>query len=343
MAKTYGERWEIKEPLPEGGQAHTFLVTDSKGGSETLYVLKRLKNINRIERFKREIETIRNLSHENIVRLVDFDLEADPPYLVTEFCAGGCLSKAKPFWRGSPVIALEVFQQICEGVSYAHNQGIIHRDIKPDNIFLRTENGPAVVGDFGICFVEDDGTRLTLTDEAVGPALFIAPELEDGRVQAVSQKSDVYSLGKVLYWLLSDGKVFSREKHRQLQWDLKGWNEGTLLGWNNIYMEHVNRLLDFMIVDNPEERRGVSNILILTSWAKKLIQKEYNPVSTKIRQLCTYCGQGYYVIRGSDSTDANNFGLQVVGKPDWRIMVCNICGHVQLFRVDMANQKDWWE
>ncbi|MFI5322988.1 MAG: protein kinase [Thermodesulfobacteriota bacterium] len=123
-----------------------------------------------------------------------------------------------------------MFQQICEGVAYAHTKGVIHRDLKPDNIFLRTRKGPVVVGDFGICYLEQDGKRITLTDEAVGPRNFIAPELEDGRLELISTKCDVYSLGKILYWLLSGGKIFSREKHREPQFDLKSQNNDTLLG-----------------------------------------------------------------------------------------------------------------
>lgn len=275
MAQIYGNRWEIVKTLGEGGQAHTFLARDAKGEGETLYVLKRLKNTGRIARFKREIEAVRNLSHNNIVRLIDFDLEAEKPYLVTEYCIGGTLSQTTPFWHQSPILALELFEQICEGVAYAHHHGVIHRDLKPDNIFLRFENGPAVVGDFGICYLENDEARLTLTEEAVGPRLFMAPELEDGRVEAISQKSDTYALGKLLYWLLSGGRVFGREKHRQTQWDLKGRNEDSLLGWNNIYMEHVNRLLDLMIVDDPEKRRGMQNILILLRRTKRLVQREF--------------------------------------------------------------------
>ena len=71
--------------------------------------------------------------------------------------------------------------QVCEGIRHAHSHGVIHRDIKPSNIFLRNGEGPAVVGDFGICYIEKDGARLTLTDEAVGPRIFMAPEFEGGR------------------------------------------------------------------------------------------------------------------------------------------------------------------
>lgn len=342
MSQIYGDRWKVRKSLDEGGQAYAFLVSDEKGEGEVLYVLKRLKNINRVQRFKREVETVRNLKHENIVRLIDFDIDADNPYLVTEHCSGGNLAQAKPFWHDSPVKALEIFQQICSGVAYAHSQGVVHRDLKPQNIFLRTKGGPAVVGDFGICYIEDDGTRLTLTEEAVGPRLFMAPELEDGRVNCISPRSDTYSLGKILYWLLSGGRIFSREKHRKQNWDLKGYNLDSLLGWNNIYLEHVNRLLDLMIVDNPEDRRGVENILILSRRVTGLVKREYNPIGKDIPQPCTYCGQGSYALRAKRGVDVRNFGFQTVGGSDWRILACNVCGHVQVFRVDFSARKDWW-
>lgn len=345
----YGERWDVVESLGEGGQAHTFLVRDIKGSGESRYVLKRLKNPNRINRFGREIEAIRSLQHENIVNLLDFDLQVGKPYLVTEYCVGGSLDKANPYWRSSPVVALELFAQVCQGVAHAHNNGIVHRDIKPENIFLRKSDGSAVVGDFGICYLEDDGTRFTLTEEAVGPRLFMAPELEDGRATRITDKSDIYSLGKVLYWLLS-GRVFSREKYREREWDLKGqvldpileWDIHPELGWKYVYMEHVNRLLDLMIVDAPEKRRDINNILILLKQVTKLVAKEYNPVSAKIKQPCTYCGQGFYRMPAQGTTGVRNFGFVPVGASDWRILVCDTCGHVQTFRVDMASQKEWW-
>jgi serine/threonine protein kinase len=331
MGQIYGERWKIAESLGEGGQAQTFLVTDIRGQGEIRYVLKRLKNLTRIERFKNEVEAIRNLSHENIVSLIDFDLEAEKPYLVMEYCAGGSLSQAKSFWRDSPVRALEIFQQICSGVACAHSHEppIIHRDLKPDNIYLRSTEGPAVVGDFGICYLEKDGTRITLTEEAVGPRLFMAPELEDGRLDDISPKSDIYSLGKLLYWLLSGGKIFSREKHRDPNFD--------------VYMEHVNRLLDRMIVDDPKKRADIDQVLSLSHIVMRLVSREFNPIAKGVQHPCTYCRYGHYQLRAANSTQVRNFGFNVVGTSDWRMLVCDVCGHVQSFRVDMAQQKEWWE
>src|ERR1051326_7089945 len=91
MAKIYGGRWEIIEPLGQGGQAHTFLARDLRGEGDAHYPPMRLIDTNRLDRFKREVETIRNLNHENILRLIDFELEDEKPYLVSEFCAGKSL------------------------------------------------------------------------------------------------------------------------------------------------------------------------------------------------------------------------------------------------------------
>jgi len=342
MAQIFGERWEIKKSLPEGGQAFTYIVSDNKGDGQALYVLKRLKNIKRIERFKREIETIRNLSHENILRLIDFDLDSEKPYMVTEYCLGGSLSQSDPFWSNSPITALNIFIQACQGILYAHNNNIVHRDIKPENIFLRTKEGPVVVGDFGICYVEEDGTRVTITEEAVGPRYFMAPELEDGRIEHVSSLSDTYSLGKLLYWLLSGGKAFSREKHRDQNYDLKGHNPLIPKGWNNIYMEHVNRLLDNMITDDPSRRIMVDEVVRGVQRLSRLIDKEFTPISKDIKQPCKYCGYGFYYLQAVSSTDVRNFGFNTVGAPQWRIYTCEICGHVQSFRIDLAKMKEWW-
>ena len=117
-----------------------------------------------------------------------------------------------------------------------------------------------MLGDFGLAFIEDQSPRITETDEVVGPRTFIAPELEDGRLEDVTSKCDIYSLGKLLYWLLSNGRVFSREKHRDEQWDLKGRTQDSPLVWKNTYMEHVNRLLHLMILVKPDERRSAENI-----------------------------------------------------------------------------------
>lgn len=341
MAEQFGGRWTIERSLGEGGQAHTFLVNDTLHPDGPARVLKRLKNENRIDRFRQEVEAVKALVHPNILGIVDVGLNAPPYYFVTEYCEGGSIEDADLYWRDRPDLALELFLDVCAAAAYAHSQGIIHRDIKPANVFLRTLSGPAVLGDFGICFLETTAPRITSTSEAVGPRLYMAPELEDGRLDEVTDRCDTYSLGKLLYWLLS-GRVFSREKHRDKQWDLKGRNEDTPFGWDNVYLEHVNRLLDFMILENPDERRSVANIAILAKRAKRLISRQFPAISPGLPIPCEFCGQGNYVEKVSSTSQLQNFGIQPIGSADWRALVCNACGHVQFFRVEFASRKDWW-
>lgn len=182
MPKKYGARWETLESLGEGGQAHTFVVRDVQVEGTVRYALKRLKNTNRLERFRTEVDILRSLSHPNVIKLVDFDLENDPPYFVSELCEGGDLTNYRSTYKDNAPKALITFIEICKGVAAAHEADVIHRDIKPANILFRTDEGPVVVADFGIAYVED-GERQTLTDEAVGPRNFIAPELEDGQAE----------------------------------------------------------------------------------------------------------------------------------------------------------------
>jgi eukaryotic-like serine/threonine-protein kinase len=135
MNKIYGKRWEVLRPLGEGGQAHTFIVRDIDSSSEKKYVIKLIKSPKGISRLKKEIKAIKSLDHPNIVKLVDYQIESEEPYLITEYCEGGNLQEADPYWRDDPMIAIELFLQICSGISYAHQNSVIHRDIKPKNIF----------------------------------------------------------------------------------------------------------------------------------------------------------------------------------------------------------------
>jgi serine/threonine protein kinase len=339
-AQIFGGRWQNQEQLGEGGQACTFRVVDLKGDRKTSYALKRLKNVKRLERFRSEVEALRSLVDQNVIKLIDFDFEAEPPYLVSEFCAGGNLEENIGRFSQDPLHALNLFIEICNGVAAAHHRGIIHRDLKPTNILLRNSGGPPVVADFGLCYIEG-GERHTLTEEAVGPRWFMAPELEDGRASDsdITPASDIYSLGKLLYWLMSGGKSFSREKHREPQYNLV-----SLFHLRNPALEHINRILDRMIVDDPDQRFPlVSQVTKSIQTAIRLLTHDYRAVSPDILQRCTYCGEGIYQIiaKGID-VSVQRFGLNAFGGADWRIMACDQCGHIQLFRVDQAKRKDWW-
>jgi serine/threonine protein kinase len=339
MAKQFG-KWEVTQSLDVGGQAWVYLVKDKDSASDKQYILKRLKNANRLERFKTEIESLQKLNHPGIVKLLDFDISDKNPWFVQEYCSGGDLEKYVQ--RNSPLEVDNVFdfiEGIAEALEYAHKQGFIHRDIKPANIFLRSTNGPAVLGDFGLVWKDDSGERLTLTDEAVGSFHYRAPELLDGRVEEPTRECDIYSLGKVLYFMLSGGRIFDREIHREDKWDLRGIRK-------NFSFEHANNILDHMITFNPSDRFSAETIKKESKEIKRLIEGEYAPLEGNLISRCKYCGRGHYLQTvNSDEDFMNFFGFSpsaVYGNGrGWRAMVCDVCGHVESFRMDHIPNK-WW-
>jgi serine/threonine protein kinase len=334
MAKKYG-KWIVRETLSEGGQAHTFIVCNENDVSQEKYVLKRLKNRNRIERFISEIENTRKIEHSYVVKIIDFSPYAENPYLVTPYYSGGTLENINI--ESFPLKKkLELFQKICEGIHSGHGLGIIHRDIKPSNIFIAA-NGDPIVGDWGICHVID-GERFTITDEAVGPFRFMAPELEDGRADKVGPVCDIYSLGKLFYWILS-GKTFAREKHRDSIYDL------TRL-FNNPAYHLIYELLDKMIVNAPDSRLSNTKLLIEElNLLNRRIDMNAHAIGPNIPQLCSYCGKGEYqnVIGNNQGMDVHNFGFQPVGGAKWIILVCDYCGNTQIFRPDKIKRNNPWE
>ena len=348
MAQQYG-KWKIKNSLSEGGQGHIYLVEKVGDNVKGEYVLKRLKNDNRFHRFKKEIEAGLKLNHPNIIKVIDYDLWAERPFLVTKYYENGSLSHLNlhQYWT---LEKLEIFKLICSGVSFAHKNGIIHRDLKPDNIFL-DKNLKPVVGDFGICFFNDENDeRFTITEEAVGPRYYMAPELEDGRLEDITAISDVYSLGKILYWLISNGKMFSREKLRDEIYDItKKYDK------HEYYL--INEYLDKMIVENQSDRfKDGNDVYKSLEILIRRINMNANSIDADSPQLCIYCGLGYYkrIINLTENENGhlmdNNDGLRsfgiknaaIGGNQYWQVFVCDHCGNVQFFRPEYTDDKKRW-
>ncbi|MCA9109816.1 MAG: serine/threonine protein kinase [Planctomycetaceae bacterium] len=214
--------WKNVTQIAEGGQAITYKVQRGDGSDNRAYVLKRLKNLSRVKRFQHEVKACLQLRHQNLIQIIADGLNHPKPYFVMEFCEGGTLAD-QDLTDHTVLQRLRIFSEICRGVAHAHEKGIIHRDIKPENILLRAD-GTIVVSDCGLCHFEDHNERATHINEVVGPRWYTAPELEAGRVAKVTPACDIYSLGKLLYWILA-GRVFPRENgiDRDIQeYDLTG-------------------------------------------------------------------------------------------------------------------------
>ncbi len=218
MAKKYGGRWEIVKEVGKGGQGDVFEARDTLPSSDgAIVALKRVKNPNRHSRFRNEVAAIKTLSHPNVIKLIDhsaLDTESDAPekqYIVMPLARGGDLSKRVSMYEGNLDGTLIVAKQIASALEAAHALGIVHRDVKPQNILFPEQSNEIWLTDFGICFVLD-GVRPTGDEEVVGPWAFMAPELEHGGTLQVRPSADVYSLGKLIYYMVSGGVVVPREQ-----------------------------------------------------------------------------------------------------------------------------------
>ena len=152
-------------------------------------------------RFLREAEMAAQLSHPNIVPIYSVDEKDGFVYFIMQYVDGETLAqRLSARGRLGIVEARTLLRQVADALAYAHARGVIHRDIKPDNIMLSRDDGHAMVTDFGIARAADDttGTRLTATGVAIGTPAYMSPEQCTGD-RAVDGRSDLYSLGVVVY------------------------------------------------------------------------------------------------------------------------------------------------
>ena len=215
MAATiYGQRWKNLGSLGEGGQGFVFRVSDLTGAQADEQALKRLKKLDRVERFKREVEILRKHPHENIVPLIDAQVkeqgEEAENYLVMPIAKHGDLSKRLPIYQGHIGSVVEVALQIARALDFVHAANVVHRDVKPGNILFPEAGHKVWVADFGLAF-DPDATWTSPTGEVIGPRGFTAPELETGDPGKATPSADVYSLGKLIFYMLSGGRHIARD------------------------------------------------------------------------------------------------------------------------------------
>lgn len=155
------------------------------------------------ERFEREARALARLSHPNIVTVYDFGETAGLYYFVMEYADGANLRSLMADGRLEPPKALAIVPKICDALQYAHDRGVVHRDIKPGNVLL-TRDGEIKIADFGLAKLVKRDRDLTLThdDHVVGTPAYMAPEQIE-TPGSVDHRADIYSLGVVFYEMLT--------------------------------------------------------------------------------------------------------------------------------------------
>jgi eukaryotic-like serine/threonine-protein kinase len=202
-------RYRVGERIGQGGMGVVYRATEEPTGR--IVALKRLTGHLAltplaIARFRHEVTALARVEHPNVVRLYDFDLEADPPFLVMEFVDGESLAKRL---NGKPLPAHEaatLMEKVAGAVQAVHEAGLLHRDLKPGNILL-TRTGDPKVSDFGLARGADEEARLTKTGATLGTPEYMPPEQARGST-ALTPATDVYALGATLYELLTGRPPF---------------------------------------------------------------------------------------------------------------------------------------
>lgn len=257
---TPGGRWERVKQLKAWGPNEVWIVRDSSDAAAPRRAMKMLRfrkgpGSTAYRRLVREIEITKELAtkHPGIVPVLDFAIPQDgdewTPFYVMPL-AESTLATARDFKENLESV-LRLGIALADALSAAHEQSVVHRDVKPDNILILGEERQPVIADFGICFLAtEEGDRLTAIDAGtVGPANYVAPELLGGRADRadIDGRVDIYSLGKTLYYAYSGGETFPREYFADEEYDLRKKIDDPRL-------PHLYGLLERMVVEKRDGR-----------------------------------------------------------------------------------------
>ncbi len=256
-------RYELRALVGSGGMADVYLARDEVLGREV--ALKLLKdryaeNEEFVERFKREAKSAAALSSPYIVPIFDRGETEDGAYYITmEYLPGGTL-KDRIMDTGAlrPQAAAEVALQVAEALKSAHARGVVHRDIKPRNILL-ADSGHVMVADFGIARAAD-ATTISHTGDILGSAKYMSPEQAAG--EQVGPASDLYSLGVVLYEMLTGRVPFEVETPADVPIRHALAPPRRPKEVNPEVPEDLDRITMRLLATNPEDRYGSADEVV---------------------------------------------------------------------------------
>ena len=258
-------RYRLESKLGSGGMSTVYLARD-----ETLERWVAAKVLHReisdqpdqIERFRREARAVAQVSHPNVVAVIDAGEDGGRPYIVFEYCDGETLKDRIDRQGGLPLDEAAAYAiEVGRGLAAAHARRLVHRDVKPQNVLIDSE-GRAKVTDFGIAReLEQDG--LTKTGRVLGTTDYVSPEQAMGK--QVDARSDIYSLGILLYEMLTGEVPFKADN---------------LVG---VAMKHVNE----KIPDVQKRRRDVSSALaaVVEKATEKKPEKRYQDLNAMLADL----------------------------------------------------------
>ena len=286
-----------------------------------------------LDRMKRELSVLELVNHPCLVKVLDSNL--DKKWFVMEYLEGGKLSDRLEIYEGRVLDALKAVRPIVDAVCSLHTEKVVHRDIKPDNIFVGSD-GHLVLGDCGLAFRVETEDRLTVTWENVGTREFQPPWSYGKRLADVQPTYDVFSLAKVLWAMVSGRPNFSLWYFDREENDLRRMFP------DEPSVHFVHEILGKCVVESEAEveLRDAGALLKEVDTAIGALSHGCELPGWKRSMRCRFCGMGIYEKIGSHAIVGN---LQTTHERNY--FVCGRCGHVELFvwPRDSSPPAAWYE
>ena len=218
------DRYKLTGLVGEGAMGAVYRAEQDDGPTVAVKVLREElgDNAELRERFEREARALFGLEHPHILNVYDFGVHKGSPYIVTELLTGKALGDLLEDGELDPTSGAVLFEQALAGLSFAHGEGVLHRDVKPDNVFIQQPKGEpptAKLLDFGLVkFVDDDrwgeSKALTVQGSVFGTPAYMAPEQCAGA--PTDARTDVYAMGAVLFETLTGKWPFMEESRMEM-------------------------------------------------------------------------------------------------------------------------------
>lgn len=312
-----------------------------QGALKILHDPKEARDADRaVIRIKYEIEAMSTIRHPNLLKILDSDTDSN--WFVSQYHPKGTLDKNKEMFVGNFVKSLKAFRPLVEGVSLLHKKGIVHRDIKTQNVFLGSDDN-LILGDFGLVFFEDNQhTRISDTFDNVGSRDWMPPWAMGMRIEEIRPSFDVYGLGKLLWSMVSGIPILQLWYYNDPRFDIEK------LFPQDQLIRLLNPLLGKCLVQYEKDCIPNANALLNeVDQIVSIIDISADLIDQKSEPQCKMCGKGKYKLRinSRNNVDATKqFGLN----PDdtritIKIYICDYCGNVQLFDLDDSIYPKFWK